>query len=65
MRKKESKHCYVLPSGEIVSNQLEGCTKLRIGRNAFRNRVKSGIIKQIMITDKPNGYEEPVNSTLR
>ena len=63
---KRAKHFYVLPSGEIVRDQQEGCIKLGIGRNAFRNRVKSGKIKRITMDNKPNGYyNEEVNSTLR
>ena len=59
-------HRYMLPDGSIVPNQKEGCFKLGIGRNAFRNRVKSGVIKQITMDNKPNGYyDERVNSTIR
>ena len=47
-------HQYILPNGTIVNNQKEACEKLGIGKNAFRNKVKSGIIKKF--TDKPNGY---------
>ena len=54
----EEKHKYVLPDGSTVSNQQEGCRILNIGRNAFRNRVKSGVIQKVIITDKPNGYYE-------
>ena len=64
-KQNEQEHIYVLPSGEIVKNQKDGCIKLGIGRNAFRNRVKSGLIKKIMDANKPNGYEEPIDSTLR
>ena len=61
----KTKHRYILPDGTIIENQKDGCIKLGIGRNAFRNRVKSGLIKKEMITDKPKGYEEPIDSTLR
>ncbi len=52
---KQSNHWYILPDGTIVDNQKDGCAVMGIGRNAFRNRVKNGIIKRI--TDKPKGYE--------
>ena len=64
-KQKETEHHYVLNNGEIVSDQREGCIKLGIGRNAFRNRVKSGKIKKVTTNDKPKGYEEPINSTIR
>ena len=51
-----TKHRYILPDGTIVDNQKQGCQLMNIGRNAFRNRVKSGIIEKIVITDKPKGY---------
>jgi len=65
MKQDKQEHFYVLPSGEIVKNQKDGCIKLGIGRNAFRNRVKSGVIKKIDDTNKPNGYETELESTLR
>lgn len=55
-----SKHFYVLPNGIIIYNQQFGCAILGIGRNAFRNRVKSGSIQKII--DKPKGYEEGDNN---
>ncbi len=54
---EKTKHQYLLPGGTTVDNQKEGCIKLGIGRNAFRNRVKSGIIKKVM-NDRPKGYYE-------
>ena len=51
------KHNYLLPDGTTVENQKDGCIKLGIGRNAFRNWVKSGIIKKAM-NDRPKGYYE-------
>ena len=54
----ENEWNYKLPNGTIVSNQKEGCMALKIGRNAFRNRVKSGIIKKVTTNDKPKGYYE-------
>lgn len=67
MKKQQtSNHHYVLNNGEIVSDQREGCIKLGIGRNAFRNRVKSGVIKKVTTNDKPNGYnEKAITSALR
>ena len=65
MKQDKQEHFYVLPSGEIVKNQKDGCIKLGIGRNAFRNRVKSGIIKKITNTNKPNGYGNKTETTLR
>jgi len=62
MKQDKQVHFYVLPSGDIVKNQKEGCIKLEIGRNAFRNRVKSGLIKKEAITNKPNGYDTIENS---
>ena len=66
-KQNEPKHFYVLPDGQIVKNQLEGRNILGIGRNAFRNRVKSGVIKRISTNDKPQGYndEKAINSPLR
>lgn len=64
MKQDKQVHFYVLPSGDIVKNQKEGCIKLGIGRNAFRNRVKSGEITKITNATKPNGYAEP-HGTLR
>ena len=61
----KQEHFYILPSGEIASNQKEARIKLGIGRNAFRNRVRSGEIKKITETNKPQGYENEFNSTLR
>lgn len=49
---------YQLPDGTIVVDQKEGCQWMNIGRNAFRNRVKSGIIKKVTNIDKPKGYYE-------
>ena len=57
-------HRYILPDGTEVDNQKEGCQLLNIGRNAFRNRVKSGLIKKVTSTNKPNGYENKAESTL-
>lgn len=54
-------HFYELPGGQIVKTQLEGRTILGIGRNAFRNRVKSGVIKKILSLKQqntPQGYYE-------
>ena len=56
--KSTSKHQYILPDGTVVNNQKEGCHHLKIGRNAFRNKVKAGVIKRIELTDKPKGYYE-------
>ena len=53
-----TKHKYQLPDGTIVENQLEGRNILGIGRNAFRNRVKLGIIKKIITNTKPQGLNE-------
>ena len=65
-KQNKQEHIYVLPTGEIVKNQKEGCIKLGIGRNAFRNRIKSGAIEKITETNKPQGYyENEFNSTLR
>ena len=55
-------HRYILPDGTEVDNQKDGCQLLNIGRNAFRNRVKSGLIKKIINTNKPNGYESENNN---
>ena len=59
-------HFYELPSGQIVKTQLEGRMILGIGRNAFRNRVKSGVIKKILSLKQntPQGYygRDTVNS---
>lgn len=63
--KNNENHFYILPSGEIVANQKEACIKLGIGRNAFRNRVKSGLIEKIAQTNSPKGYEKQTCSTLR
>ena len=60
---KTNDHYYILPDGTIVNNQKEGCQALGIGRNAFRNRVKSGVIKKMTINYKPKGYgNEEVHS---
>lgn len=55
---EDRKWYYQLPNGTKVSNQKEGCYILKIGRNAFRNRVKSGIIRKVTNIDKPKGYYE-------
>ena len=54
---------YLLPSGAMVTNQKEGCQIMEIGRNAFRNRVKSGEIKKVVISNRPKGYEA-IESTI-
>jgi len=46
---ERSEHYYLLPSGQKAADQLEGRTILGIGRNAFRNRVKNGIIKKVVV----------------
>lgn len=56
-KQSEQGHFYILPSGEFVKNQKEGCIKLEIGRNAFRNMVKNEIIKKLHL-NRPNGYEQ-------
>jgi len=61
MNKKQKKHYYLLPDGSFAGNQLEGCKKLGIGRNSFRNKVKSGVIKKLSI-DKPNGYGDKTDN---
>lgn len=61
MKQQLKKHYYILPDGQIVNTQLEGRLKLGIGRNSFRNKVKSGVIKKVILTDKPQGYYEEQN----
>ena len=58
MRTNYKSHYYILPDGQIVNTQLEGRLKLGIGRNAFRNMVKSLKIRKVILTDKPQGYYE-------
>ncbi len=61
MDNKGQTHFYILPDGKTVNNQKEACELLGIGKNAFRNKVKSGVIKKV--TDKPNGYDnENINN---
>ena len=60
MSETKNDHWYILPDNTVVSNQKEACELLGIGKNAFRNRVKSGVIKRI--TDKPKGYENGTNN---
>ena len=61
MEIKERNHFYILEDGTIVSSQREACQLLGIGKNAFRNRVKSGVIKRI--SDKPKGYENQTTNS--
>ena len=62
MQKQETNdHLYILPSGDIVTNQKEGCEILKIGRNAFRNKVRNGTIKKVQLTNRPNGYHGKQN----
>lgn len=53
-------HYYILLDGQKAVNKKEACQILGIGSNAFRNAVKRGDIKKVII-HKPNGYEHTVS----
>ena len=63
--KSTTKHYYILTDGTIVHNQKEGCELLKIGRNAFRNRIKSGSIKKVLTENKPKGYDKEPKGAIR
>ena len=64
-KKPSTKHYYILTDGTIVYSQKEGCDILKIGRNAFRNRIKNGSIEKVLIENRPKGYDKEPKSALR
>ena len=48
---KPKSHFYLFADGRKVPNMKEGCVALDLGRQAFRNRVKRGIIQKIIINN--------------